>query len=98
MKLLIVVPRVSTGDSVNYKYLFPLGLAYISSVLKQAKYSVDCFNTNHYEGTIDHLLGRQLAENKYDYILTGGLSTSYNQIKMITDAVHKSDHGVGLIL
>ncbi len=98
MKLLLVVPRSQPGDAINYKYLFPLGLAYISSVLKQEKHNVDCFNANHYEGTIDHLLGRKLAENKYDYVLTGGLSTSYNQIKMIADAVHKSNCGVGLIL
>jgi anaerobic magnesium-protoporphyrin IX monomethyl ester cyclase len=98
VKLLIVVPRAQPGEAINYKYLFPLGLAYISAVLKQAKHEVDCFNANHYEGTIDHLLGRMLARIKYDYILTGGLSTSYNQIKMITDAVHKSDRGTGLIL
>lgn len=98
MKLLVVVPRAYTGDSVNYKYLFPLGLAYISAVLKQAKHDVDCFNANHYAGTIDNLLGRLLAQNKYDYVLTGGLSTSYHQIKMITDAVHKNEQGAGLIL
>lgn len=98
MKLLIVVPRANLGNSVNYKYLLPLGLAYISSVLKQAKHTVDCFNANHYEGTIDNLLGKMLTQNKYDYVLTGGLSTSYNQIKMITEAVHKSDCDTGLIL
>lgn len=98
MKLLIVVPRASAGDAVNYKYLFPLGLAYISSVLKQAHHSVDCFNTNHYAGPIDNLIGNLLTQNKYDYVLTGGLSTSYGQIKMIADAVNKSEPKIGLIL
>ncbi|MDO8735444.1 MAG: cobalamin-dependent protein, partial [Elusimicrobiota bacterium] len=98
MKLLIVVPRSVAGDFVNYQYLFPLGLAYISSVLKNAGHNVDCLNLNHYSGSVENLTDNFLSKKKYDYALTGGLSTSYNQIKMVADAVHKSASDVKLIL
>lgn len=99
MKLLIVVPRSGTGDlSADYRYLFPLGLAYISSVLKKAGHDVDCLNLNHCEGSVKELMNRYLSKKQYGYVLTGGLSTSYKQIKLVSDAVYALDHGVGLIL
>ena len=99
MKLLIVVPRSGTGElSADYRYLFPLGLAYISSVLKKAGHDVDCLNLNHCDGSVEELMNRSLSKKQYDYVLTGGLSTSYKQIKLVSDAVHTLGQGVGLIL
>src|SRR3989339_954769 len=98
MKILIVVPRTIVSDKVNYKYLFPLGLAYISSALKLAGHDIDCLNLNHYSGTTENLINNYLFSQKYNVICTGGLSTSYKQIKMVTDAVHKSGTDAKLIL
>jgi len=99
MKLLIVVPRSAAGGlSSDYRYLFPLGLAYISSMLKKAGHDVDCLNLNHYDGPIENLMNQSFSKKRYDYVLTGGLSTSYKQIKSVSDAVHTLDHSVGLIL
>lgn len=67
-------------------------------MLKKAGHNVDCLNLNHYAGPVENLINNSLSEKKYDYALTGGLSTSYNQIKMVTDAVRKSASDVKLIL
>ena len=89
MKILIVVPRTLLSDDINYAYMFPLGLAYLSSVLKQAGHSVEGFNLNHYAGSVESLLRDKIdAENKYDFVCIGGISTIYQQINMIVDAVH----------
>jgi len=98
MKVLIVVPREKNSENINYSYLFPLGLAYISSALKSAGHNVHCFNLNHYSGAADLLINNHLAANKYDFICTGGLSTSYNQIKSIVDSVHSIKDSPKLIL
>src|SRR3989339_1370481 len=98
MNILIIVPRSNISNEVNYKYLFPLGLAYISSVLKDAGYDVDCLNLNHYSGTVENLVNSFIISKKYNVICTGGLSTSYKQIKMVTDAVHSSGTNAKLIL
>lgn len=79
--------------------MFPLGLAYISSVLKQTGHEVDCLNINHCSGTVDNLILKRLVTgNKYDFVCTGGLSTSYNQVKMIAEAVRNAGTSTGLIL
>ena len=88
MQLLIIAPKELVTKEIKYNYLFPLGLAYISSILKKSGYSVDCLNLNHYYGTAESLLNDYLIKKKYDFVLTGGLSTSYNQIKCVVDAVH----------
>ena len=99
MRVLMVAPRGFDHDAVNYTYLFPLGLAYISSVLKRAGHEVDCLNVNHFSGLGKDIVQRSLTSGKpYDFLLTGGLSTSYRQIKMVTDAVHESPTDTGLIL
>ncbi|HAB50793.1 MAG TPA: hypothetical protein DCE80_01210 [Ignavibacteriales bacterium] len=98
MNILIIVPRSNISNEVNYKYLFPLGLAYISSVLKDAGYDVDCLNLNHYSGTVENLVNSFIISKEYNVICTGGLSTSYKQIKMVTDAVHSSGTKAKLIL
>ncbi len=99
MKILIVVPRYNEGDYANNVYMFPLGLSYISAVLKQAGYHVKCLNLNHYNGRTDHLVQDcLLADLKYDFVCTGGLSNSYHQIKTITDTVHNTETNACVIL
>lgn len=97
-RVLIVIPRWFVGDTVNYRYMFPLGLAYISSVLKQAGYAVDCLNLNHYEGPIGPIVAAQLARHSYDLACTGGISTFYNQIRAAMEAVRAADPAVRIVL
>ncbi len=60
MRVLIVVPRYAGGETVNYRYVFPLGLAYISAALKQAGHEVAALNLNHLAGPVGGLVADQL--------------------------------------
>lgn len=88
MNILIVIPRplLLVGNKENYNYTFPLGLGYISSVLKRAGHTVDCLNLNHYGKTTPELIAGMMSKTNYDFVLTGGQSTLYKAVKSITDA------------
>ena len=58
LKILLIVPRYSGLESTNYDYAFPIGLGYLSSVMKQAGYDVDVLNLNHQNGTITEILNK----------------------------------------
>lgn len=99
MRILIVVPRAINNEQANYNYLFPLGLAYISSVLKRKGYKVDCLNLNHYDGTVEGIINEFYGSGKeYDFVCTGGISTLYRQVKEIVDTIHKFKFPAGIIL
>jgi len=87
MKILIVIPRYNLTTKVNYNYLFPLGLAYISSVIKKAGYDVNCLNLNHLNGPIEGIIVSCLNKKKYDVICTGHIGIGYHVIKKIIDSV-----------
>lgn len=85
MKILIVIPKYNLHIEPDYTYSFPLGLAYISSAIKQTKkHEVDCFNMNHYKGTIEELLKRALIKKNYDVVCSGGNCLTYSLMKKIT--------------
>ncbi|MBU0466571.1 MAG: B12-binding domain-containing radical SAM protein, partial [Nanoarchaeota archaeon] len=69
-KVLIVMPKLILTTKVNYNYMIPLGLTYISSAIKKAGYNSDCLNLNHREGTISEILGKELDKEKYDVVCT----------------------------
>ncbi|MCG2712463.1 MAG: B12-binding domain-containing radical SAM protein [Candidatus Omnitrophica bacterium] len=99
MNILLIAPRGITSDRINYQYLFPLGLAYISAVLKQAGHEVTCLNHNHFAEPIEDLLDKFFSLNgKYDFVCTGSISHFYRQVKIIVDAVRKRDKNTGIIL
>jgi len=81
LKLLIVAPKVVARAGQYYE--FPLGLAYISAALKQAGFIVSCLNLNHYDESPEKLIKRSMKD--VDVVLTGGLSTNYNQIKQVLE-------------
>jgi len=87
MNILLVIPRYNPTNKPDYKYMFPLGLSYISSVLKKAGYSVDCLNLNHLEGKSKDLVDKALCSKKYNFVCTGGMALHYMAIKKILDAV-----------
>ncbi|MFH1358703.1 MAG: radical SAM protein [archaeon] len=84
-KILIIVPRYHFTNKRNYLYMFPLGLAYISSVLKKNYYEVDCLNLNHCDGTIKEIIENTLNKKKYDFIGTGNNALGYNNTRIIID-------------
>ncbi len=87
MNILLVVPRYSLDNNINYNYHFPLGLAYISSAIKKEFSNVDCINLNHIPGAISNILGKKLSEKKYDFVCTGHTGIGYFAVKSIFNAV-----------
>lgn len=98
MQILIVLPKNSQDKEIQYTYMFPLGLAYISAVLKGAGYNVDCLNLNHFYGSTEEILSPHLSATKYDFVLTGGLSLAYRQIECVAQTLLKSKTPPRLIL
>lgn len=91
MKILIVVIRFNSNSNnkADYNYHIPVGLAYISAVLKRDSYKVDWLNLNHCDGTVDDLIRDALLLENYDFILTGGLSVFYPAIKSCVHSFRK---------
>ena len=92
-KILIIVPRyIPYNEKISYE--FPLGLAYISASLKKAGYSVDVLNLNHYDGKQNDLIHNKMTNNGYRFMLTGGLSAHYHQLKSIIHDVNSQDPSI----
>lgn len=98
MKILIVAPRYNLTNKANYNYSFPVGLGYISSVLKKAGHDVDCLNMNHCDGGIEEIMSVSLAKNKYDVICTGHMAIGYQGVKKIIDSAKKCEYRPKVIL
>lgn len=91
MKILLVVPRyvyTNLGTDVNYNYAFPIGLGYISAVLKKEGYDVDCINLNHLHGTVKDIINKKLDNTKYDFVCSGHMGLGYAVIDLIINTVH----------
>jgi anaerobic magnesium-protoporphyrin IX monomethyl ester cyclase len=85
MKFLIMAPRFvnKTGDY----YDFPVGLAYISAVLKRAGHEVHTLNLNHLPtDDVDAVVRETVRSNHFDAVCTGGLSAHYLRIKPLVEA------------
>ena len=100
MKILIVVIRFNFHNSTkaDYNYHLPVGLAYISSILKKNGYSVKWLNLNHHDGTMDDLIRRTLSQEKFDFILAGGLSIFYPVFKSCINSIRKYAPHIPVVL
>ena len=68
--------------SKNLNYLFPLGLPYLSAVLKRAGHDVTCLNLNHYEGTTREIIINKMGMSPaYQLAFVGGLSLFYPHLR-----------------
>jgi len=82
MKILLVMPKETLSTEPDYNYMFPLGIGYISSVLKQAGHDVACLNLYHKSGKIEDIMEQELLI-KYDFVCTGGTILHYSVIEKI---------------
>lgn len=84
LNYLLVMPRLlqNIGDG----YSFPLGIAYISSSMKEAGYNVTTINLNHRNGDVYEIIEKEIEENKIDVVATGGLSFQYNMVRQVIEA------------
>lgn len=89
MEILLVVPRYNLTNKKNYNYAFPIGLSYISAVLKKAGYNLDCLNLNHLDGKAKDILNKKLDSKKYDIVCTGSIAREYAVTEIILDTVHR---------
>jgi len=91
MKILIILFRFDNGDAPYDPtsdegvdgYMLPIGLAYISAVLKKAGKDVTVLNLNNWDGLIQDILRRELQAIHYGAIFLGGLSMYYPHISDI---------------
>ena len=88
MKNLLILPRHKLNDRRDYNYVFPLGICYISSVIKKEEFHLDCINLNHTSGSLDEVLKEILKEN-YDNILSGNIFNGYLAIKEMIPIIRK---------
>lgn len=89
LNFLLVMPRLvqSVGDG----YVFPLGIAYISSSMKKAGFNVFTLNLNHCEGDIYEIIKDKIKENNINVVATGGLSPQYHLVKSVIEAAKKTN-------
>ncbi len=76
--------------------VFPLGLGYIISVLKDKDYEINILDLN-VKRDINELHNR-LNKNKYDYIGISSIITQYNKVKNIIKVIRQYDSDVRIIL
>jgi len=89
MNILLIVPRYDFSNKPNYNYYFPMGLGYISAVLKKNNYNLDCLNLNYHNGTTEQILTKKLNSKKYDLICTGHMGIGYSIIEKIINITKK---------
>ena len=78
--VLLVIPPVVEDE--KQWYVFPIGIAYVSSALKKAGFHVKTLNLNYKKNPIQ-VLKDFIIQEKIDIVGTGGLSTQYADIKDI---------------
>lgn len=84
MNSLVVVPRIV--NRVGEYYQFPLGIAYISSALREAGFLVHAVNLNHVDGLVRDILADEIRRHRIDVVLTGGLTGQYGAIRAVLEA------------
>jgi anaerobic magnesium-protoporphyrin IX monomethyl ester cyclase len=71
----------------NLRYMFPLGLPSLSAILKREGHDVTCLNLNHYEGTTQYLVHKEMFLAGFDVAFVGGLSLYYPHIRDLIESV-----------
>ena len=97
-KVLLIAPKYLNTEDFNYNYTFPLGLAYVSSVLKNAGYDVTCFNMNHHKGKFEDILYNELNKEKYDFACTGHTGIGYSIVKKIIEIIRSHPSNPKVVL
>jgi anaerobic magnesium-protoporphyrin IX monomethyl ester cyclase len=97
-RILIIGPRTCSEGHEYYRYIMPMGLAYISSVLKQDGYMVDILNLNHGDEPVDIVIRKAVSDCKYTYVLTGGLSVHYSAVRQCVESVRVHAPSAKIIL
>ncbi len=92
MRFLLVVPKFVVNPAMSYD--FPLGLAYISAVLKRAGHEVHCLNLNNFFDKPEDLIARTIEDVDPDIFGTGTLSPFFDQVEEILRAAKAAKPGM----
>jgi radical SAM superfamily enzyme YgiQ (UPF0313 family)/transposase-like protein len=92
MKFLLIMPRFVRV--IGESYAFPLGLAHISAVLKQADHEVHCLNLNHHEGSPGSVIEQTVRAVDPDVCGTGGLTPHFAMIRSILASTRRAKPSV----
>jgi radical SAM superfamily enzyme YgiQ (UPF0313 family) len=106
MKSLIILLRFNkSGNTYDANstdkvktYLLPLGLAYISAVLKKSGEDVTVLNLNNREGLIHDIIKHDMMITHYDVVFLGGLSLFYPHIRDIIKYVREISPSTKIIV
>ncbi|MFA5095947.1 MAG: radical SAM protein [Candidatus Omnitrophota bacterium] len=92
LNFLLVMPRLvqSIGDG----YVFPLGVAYVSSSMKKAGFNVFTLNLNHRAGDVSEIIKGEIARHNIGVVATGGLSPQYHLVKNVIESAKKAKNGI----
>jgi len=96
MNILIIAPRYTDKKGTYYEY--PLGLAYISAVLKSKGYNVTCLNLNNCAEDNKTAITTKIKENNINIVCSGGLSVHFHKIKEIFTIVQDYDNSIITVL
>lgn len=89
---LLVMPRLM--QSIGDGYVFPLGIAYISSSMKKAGFNVVTLNLNHREGDVFEIMKSTIKENNIHVVATGGLSPQFHLVKNVIESAKRINSNI----
>lgn len=81
MNYCIIMPKCVRDD--NASYIFPVGIAYVSSALKESGRKVITYNLNYKKDSTRKILEHLIIDNNLDVIASGGLTTQYPELREI---------------
>ena len=92
MNYLIVVPRIV--NNLGEYYMFPQGIAYISSALGEAGFNVIKLNLNHIDLPVTQAISNAIKCNNIDVVLTGGLTGQYGAIRTVLESAKRAKNEI----
>ena len=97
MNILVIVPRFTS--SIGDYYDLPLGISYITAVLKQNNFKVRTLNLNLHEHIEPEVaIQQELQKHATDVVCIGGLTYFYHSVKQICKAAKKTDPRITLVV
>jgi len=96
MNILLIAPKYK--KTYGQYYEFPLGLAYISAMLKKNGYKLFGLNLNHVRENEPEAIREAIKKNDIKIVATGGLSAHYHKVKMIIDTAKEYDSSIITII
>jgi len=92
LNFLLVMPRLA--QNIGEGYVFPLGIAYVSSSMKKAGFNVVTLNLNHREGDAFEIIKSTIEENNIHVVATGGLSPQYHLVKNVVESAKRVNSNI----